>query len=112
MTIQKQNLEEKWHFSSLEQIFIGKRIYRDIEKCETWKAVLRTIDKGLDPYKVYKRLKESVDEISTLGASGLKSFAKKHKYSVRSKKSGGRVPLMYLSKDGKQFGSAFPVEKC
>jgi len=55
------------------------------------------------------RFYESVNEIETLGASGLKSFAKKHKYSVRSKKSGGRVPLMYLSKDGKQFGPFDPT---
>ena len=48
-------------------------------------------------------------EVSTLGTSGLKSFAKKHKYSVKSKKSGGRVPLMYLSKDGKDFGPFDPT---
>jgi hypothetical protein len=52
---------------------------------------------------------EGVNEIETLGASGLKSFAKKHKYAVKSKKSGGRVPLMYLSKDGNQFGPFDPT---
>jgi hypothetical protein len=59
--------------------------------------------------KVFQAANESINEISTLGVSGLKSFAKKHKYSVRSKKSGGRVPLMYLSKDGKQFGPFDPT---
>lgn len=38
-------------FSSLEKIFIENRIYRDIEECTTWKSVIKTIDKGLDPYK-------------------------------------------------------------
>ena len=38
-------------FASLEQIFIEKRIYRDIEECKTWEAVLKAIDKGLEPYK-------------------------------------------------------------
>lgn len=42
---------EKWHFSSLERIFIENRIYRDIEECETWEAVLSTIDQGLEPFK-------------------------------------------------------------
>ena len=52
LTIQKQNLEEKLHFSSLERIFIENRIYRDIEECETWEDVLATIDKGLEPFKM------------------------------------------------------------
>ena len=51
LTIEKQNLEEKWHFATLEQIFIENQIYRNIEECETWEAVLRAIDVGLDPFK-------------------------------------------------------------
>ena len=27
------------------------RIYREIEDCETWDSVLKTIDKGLAPFK-------------------------------------------------------------
>ena len=46
----KQELEEKLHFASLEKIFIEKRIYRDIEECETWEAILETIDTGLRKY--------------------------------------------------------------
>ncbi|MGK7396870.1 MAG: DNA gyrase/topoisomerase IV subunit A [Candidatus Cyclobacteriaceae bacterium M3_2C_046] len=49
--IRKGELLEKILFSSLEKIFIENRIYRDIEECETWEAVLETIDKGLDPFK-------------------------------------------------------------
>ena len=44
------HLLEKLHFASLEQIFIEKRIYRKIEECETFEAVIDTIDKGLKPY--------------------------------------------------------------
>jgi topoisomerase-4 subunit A len=44
-------LKEKLLFSSLERIFIENRIYRDIEECETWEAVLETIDQGLQPHK-------------------------------------------------------------
>mgnify|MGYP000240466792 CR=1 FL=1 len=50
LEIQKHDLEEKLHFASLEKIFIEKRIYRDIEECETWEAVLSTIDTGLKKY--------------------------------------------------------------
>lgn len=51
LEIRKGELMEKLLFSSLEKIFIENRIYRDIEECETWEAVLETIDRGLDPYK-------------------------------------------------------------
>ncbi len=50
LEIKKGELEEKWHLASLEKIFIEKRIYRDIEECETWEAVLETIDLGLKKY--------------------------------------------------------------
>ncbi len=51
LQIRLAELEEEWHFSSLEKIFIEKRIYRNIEECETWEAVIDTIHKGLKPYK-------------------------------------------------------------
>ena len=51
LEIRLNELEADWHFSSLEKIFIEKRIYRDIEECETWESIIETIDKGLDPYK-------------------------------------------------------------
>ncbi len=60
LEIKLGELNEKWHFSSLEKIFIEKRIYRDIEECETWEAVIAAIDKGLKPYK--KLLKRDVTE--------------------------------------------------
>ena len=52
LEILKHELEEKLHFASLEKIFIENRIYRDIEECETWEAVLETIDKGLKKYVI------------------------------------------------------------
>jgi topoisomerase IV subunit A len=51
LEIKLSELEDKWHFSSLEKIFIENRIYRDIEECETWEAVIEAIDKGLTPFK-------------------------------------------------------------
>jgi len=50
LKIKLGELEEKWHMSSLEKIFIENRIYRDIEECETWEAVIDTIDVGLKKY--------------------------------------------------------------
>ncbi len=51
LVIRQKELEEEWHMSSLEKIFIEERIYRDIEESETWEAVIDAIDKGLDPFK-------------------------------------------------------------
>jgi len=51
LEIRLGELQEEWHMSSLEKIFIEERIYHDIEECETWEAVIVAIDKGLDPFK-------------------------------------------------------------
>lgn len=56
LEIKLGELQEKWHFASLEKIFIEKRIYRDIEKEETWEGVIAAVDKGLKPYlKLFHR---------------------------------------------------------
>ena len=51
LEIKKAELMERILFSSLEKIFIEKRIYRSIEEVETYEEVITTIDKGLKPYK-------------------------------------------------------------
>jgi len=58
LEIRKNELQEEWHMSSLEKIFIEERIYRDIEECETWEGVIKAIDDGLRPFK--KRLLREV----------------------------------------------------
>jgi len=60
LEIQLHELEEQWHYASLERIFIENRIYRDIEEEETWEGVIKAIDDGLKPH--VKHLKRSVTE--------------------------------------------------
>ena len=50
LEIKLNELEEQWHFASLERIFIENRIYRDIEDQETWEGVVNAIHNGLEPY--------------------------------------------------------------
>ncbi|WP_261512489.1 DNA gyrase/topoisomerase IV subunit A [Chryseobacterium paludis] len=50
LEIELHELQESWHFSSLERIFIENRIYHDIEEVETWEDVIKTIDIGLKPH--------------------------------------------------------------
>ncbi len=60
LEIQLNELEEQWHFASLERIFIENRIYRDIEEEETWEGVIKAIDTGLKPH--IKHLKRAITE--------------------------------------------------
>ena len=60
LQIQLSELEEQWHFASLERIFIEHRIYRDIEEEKTWEGVIKAIAAGLKPYT--KELKREVTE--------------------------------------------------
>ena len=60
LEIKLGELEEQWHFASLERIFIENRIYRDIEDGETWEGVISAIDKGLQPH--IKHLKRQITE--------------------------------------------------
>ncbi len=76
LEIRKAELEEEWHFSSLEKIFIEKRIYRDIEECETWEAVLTAIDKGLKPYKKLFKREITRDDIIKLTEIKIKRISK------------------------------------
>ena len=60
LEIQLYELDEQWHFASLERIFIENRIYRDIEEQETWEGVIKAIDIGLQPH--IKHLKRAITE--------------------------------------------------
>jgi topoisomerase-4 subunit A len=76
LNIRKGEIEEAWHFSSLEKIFIEKRIYRNIEESETWEAVLAAIDKGLKPYKKLFRREITMEDIARLTEIKIKRISK------------------------------------
>jgi topoisomerase-4 subunit A len=76
LQIRLDELEGDWHFSSLEKIFIEKRIYRDIEECETWEAIIKAIDKGLDPYKKLLRREVTREDIVKLTEIRIKRISK------------------------------------
>ena len=60
LLIKLGELENQWHYSSLERIFIENKIYRDIENQDTWQGVLKAIDLGLRPYT--NNLKRDVND--------------------------------------------------
>ncbi len=76
LEIKLNELNEDWHYSSLEKIFIQKRIYRDIEEQTTWEGVLSAIDKGLKPYKKLFRREIIQEDILKLTEIRIKRISK------------------------------------
>ncbi|MEI8280100.1 MAG: DNA gyrase/topoisomerase IV subunit A [Bacteroidota bacterium] len=76
LEIKLGELEADWHYSSLEKIFIEKRIYRDIEEQTTWEGVLAAIDKGLKPYKKLFRRDVTQEDIVRLTEIRIKRISK------------------------------------
>ena len=50
LEVNLSELQEKWHFASLETIFIENRIYHKIEELDNWKEIIATIHKELKPH--------------------------------------------------------------
>ena len=76
LQIRLKELEDSWHLSSLEKIFIENKIYLLIEECETWEAIIETIDKGLDPFKDLLRREVVYDDIVRLTEIKIKRISK------------------------------------
>ena len=76
LEIQLSELEEQWHFASLERIFIENRIYRDIEEEETWEGVLAAIDKGLKPHTTHLKRAVTEEDIVKLTEIRIKRISK------------------------------------
>jgi len=76
LEIQLDELEEQWHFASLERIFIENRIYRDIEEEETWEGVISAIDKGLKPHTTHLKRPVTEEDIVRLTEIRIKRISK------------------------------------
>ncbi|RCR66006.1 DNA gyrase/topoisomerase IV subunit A [Larkinella punicea] len=76
LQIRRAELLEKLLYSSLEKIFIENRIYRKIEECETFEAVLETIDKGLKPFKKQFYREITQDDLLRLTEIRIKRISK------------------------------------
>ena len=123
LEIRKQELEEAWHLSSLEKIFIENKIYRDIEECETWEAVIKAIDNGLAPFKKLFYREITQDDIIHLTEIKIKRISK---YDVRKAEEAIRAieeeleevknhlanltayTINYYTQIKKKYGAAYP----
>lgn len=59
LQIKLGELQDKWHYTSLEKIFFEEKIYKELEKKhETWEKVLAGIEKAFVPFTI--KLRRSV----------------------------------------------------
>lgn len=66
LEIELGELQEQWHFASLEKIFIENRIYHQIEELDKWEDVISTIDAGLKPFTGHLIREVSEEDINKL----------------------------------------------
>lgn len=76
LQIRKGELQEQWHFASLERIFIEKKVYRKIEEAETWEQVIAFIDKGLKPHVQHLKRPVTEEDIVRLTEIKIKRISK------------------------------------
>lgn len=82
LEIRLGELEQQWHWDSLERIFIEERIYRNIEKSQTWESVLEEIRKGLAPFIGSLRREVVEDDIVRLTEIRIKRISAYNRFKA------------------------------
>src|SRR6185503_12498621 len=82
LEIKLGELEQQWHWDSLERIFIEERIYRNIEKSKTWESVLDEIRKGLKPFIRQLRREVTDDDIVRLTEIRIKRISAYNRFQA------------------------------
>ena len=76
LEVKLHELQNQWHFASLERIFIENKVYREIEEEDTWEGVLNAIDEGLQQYIKLLKREVVVDDIIRLTEIKIKRISK------------------------------------
>ncbi|MDO5577502.1 MAG: DNA topoisomerase IV subunit A, partial [Fibrobacter sp.] len=66
LKLEEQQLKDKLHVKTLEQIFIENRIYKKIETKTTSQDVIKAVFEGLKPFQDQIRREVTVEDIETL----------------------------------------------
>ncbi len=82
LEIKLGELEQQWHWDSLERIFIEERIYRNIEKSKTWESVMSEIRTGLKPYIKNLRREVTDDDITRLTEIRIKRISAYNRFQA------------------------------
>src|SRR5476649_935906 len=82
LEIRLAELEQQWHWDSLERIFIEERIYRRIEKSKTWENVLAEIREGLQPFLKQLRRDVTDDDVARLTEIRIKRISAYNRFQA------------------------------
>lgn len=82
LDIRLGELDQQWHWDSLERIFIEERIYRRIEKSKTWEDVLAEIREGLKPFLKQLRREVTDDDITRLTEIRIKRISAYNRFQA------------------------------
>jgi len=77
LEIQLAELEDKWHWISLEKIFFEKRIYKQLEKDQaTWEDQVTAIERAFDPYRKLFKKEITRDDVLKLCEKPVRKISK------------------------------------
>ena len=82
LEIRLGELEQQWHWDSLERIFIEERIYRRIEKSKTWENVIAEIREGLQPFLKQLRRDVTDEDITRLTEIRIKRISAYNRFQA------------------------------
>ena len=77
LNIEMGELENHWHWTSLEKLFFEKRIYKILEQdFPTWDDQLTAIERGFDPYRKLLRKPITRDDVMKLCEKPVRKISK------------------------------------
>ena len=77
LEIQLGELEDRWHWVSLEKIFFEKRIYKQLEKDQaTWDDQVTAIERAFDPYRKNFKKEITRDDVLKLCEKPVRKISK------------------------------------
>lgn len=77
LEIQLAELEDKWHWISLEKIFFEKRIYKQLEKDQdSWDEQVTAIERAFDPYRKLFKKEITRDDVLKLCEKPVRKISK------------------------------------
>jgi topoisomerase-4 subunit A len=77
LEIKIEELDEDWHYSSLEKIFFEERIYRELEKdSASWEAQIQAIEQAFEPFKSRFKREITNDDILKLTEKPVRRISK------------------------------------
>lgn len=78
LEIQLGELEDRWHWVSLEKIFFEKRIYKimENERSKTWEDQVEQMERGFDPYRDQFKKEITRDDVLKLCEKPVRKISK------------------------------------